>query len=62
MSGLGYALYLLVVNLPALSGSDDGFVRSFPWIMLAVMMVGVGVSVRRRGARMRGLAQLVDEV
>jgi amino acid transporter len=62
MSGLGYALYLLVVNLPALSGSDDGFVRSFPWIMLAVMMVGGGVSVRRRGARMRGLAQLVDEV
>jgi amino acid transporter len=42
MSGLGYALYLLVVNLPALSGSDDGFVRSFPWIMLAVMMVGGG--------------------
>jgi amino acid transporter len=62
MSGLGYALYLLVVNLPALSGSDDGFVRSFPWIMLAVMMVGGGGSVRRRGARMRGLAQLVDEV
>jgi amino acid transporter len=64
MSGLGYALYLLVVNLPALSGSDDGFVRSFPWIMLAVMMVGMGVSagITRLGARMRGLAQLVDEV
>jgi amino acid transporter len=42
MIGLGYALYLLVVNLPALSGSDDGFVRSFPWIMLVAMMVGMG--------------------
>jgi hypothetical protein len=23
----------------------DGFVRSFPWIMLAVMLVGMGVSL-----------------
>jgi hypothetical protein len=30
MIRLGYALYLLVVNLPALSGSDDGVVRSSP--------------------------------
>jgi hypothetical protein len=47
MAGLGYALFLLITNLPALSGSDDGFVRSFPWIMLGVMMVGVGVSLGR---------------
>ncbi len=47
MAGLGYALFLLITNLPALSGSDDGFVRSFPWIMLAVMVVGVGVSLGR---------------
>ena len=45
MAGLGYALFLLITNLPALSGSDDGFVRSFPWIMLAVMLLGVGVSL-----------------
>ena len=51
MAGLGYALFLLITNLPALSGSDDGFVRSFPWIMLAVMLLGIGVSlgVSRRG-------------
>jgi hypothetical protein len=30
MAGLGYAMYLLVVNLPALSGSEDGLVRRFP--------------------------------
>src|ERR1700733_12647641 len=45
MAGLGYALFLLITNLPALSGSDDGFVRSFPWIMLAVMLLGIGVSL-----------------
>jgi amino acid transporter len=63
MAGLGYALYLLIVNLPALSGSDDGFVRSFPWIMLAVMLLGMGVSlgISRRGTRIR-LAELADEV
>jgi amino acid transporter len=44
MVGLGYALYLLIVNLPALSGSEDGVVRSFPWVMLAVMLLGMGVS------------------
>jgi amino acid transporter len=51
MAGLGYALFLLITNLPALSGSDDGFVRSFPWIMLGVMLLGIGVSlgVSRRG-------------
>src|ERR1700728_2356513 len=47
MLGLGYALFLLITNLPALSGSDDGFVRSFPWIMLAVMLLGIGVSLGR---------------
>jgi amino acid transporter len=63
MVGLGYSLYLLIVNLPALSGSDDGVVRSFPWIMLAVMVVGMGVSVgiSRGGARMGGLAAVVEE-
>ena len=62
MAGLGYALYLLIVNLPALSGSDDGLVLSFPWIMLAVMLLGMGVSVglSRRGVRVR-LAQVADE-
>jgi amino acid transporter len=60
MAGLGYALYLLIVNLPALSGSDDGFVRSFPWIMLAG--IGVSLGITRRGLRVRGqLAELVDE-
>jgi amino acid transporter len=61
MVGLGYALYLLIVNLPALSGSD-GFVRSFPWIMLAVMVMGMVVSVgmARRSSGLR-LAEVVDE-
>jgi amino acid transporter len=57
MAGLGYALYLLIVNLPALSGSEDGLVRSFPWVMLAVMVVGVGLGTARRGSRVA-----VDEV
>jgi hypothetical protein len=60
MVGLGYALYLLIVNLPALSGSEDGFVRSFPWIMLGVMVVGVSVGVFRRGSGV--LIEVVDEV
>jgi len=62
MAGLGYALYLLIVNLPALSGSDDGVVRSFPWIMLSVMGLGMGLSVgiARRGGRVR-LTEVGDE-
>jgi amino acid transporter len=52
MVGLGYALYLLIANLPALSGSENGLVRSFPWIMLAVMVMGVGVGAARRGSRL----------
>jgi amino acid transporter len=62
MVGLGYALYLLIANLPALSGSDDGFVRSFPWVMLAVMLLGMGVSlgVARRGVSVP-LAPVADE-
>jgi hypothetical protein len=60
MVGLGYALYLLIVNLPALSGSEDGFVRSFPWIVLAVMLVGVSLGIFRRGSGV--LTQVVDEV
>jgi amino acid transporter len=62
MAGLGYALYLLITNLPALGGSDDGFVRSFPWIMLAVMLLGVGLSlgVARRGVSVP-LAPVADE-
>jgi amino acid transporter len=62
MVGLGYALYLLIANLPALSGSDDGFVRSFPWIMLAVMLLGFSLGLSRRGTRLQGrLAEVVDE-
>jgi len=63
MAGLGYAMYLLVVNLPALSGSEDRLVRSFPWIMLAVMLLGMGISLgfSRRGIRVR-LDQVLDEV
>jgi hypothetical protein len=57
MIGLGYALYLLITNLPALSGSANGLVRSFPWIMLAVMVVGVGLGAARRGSRL-----VVEEV
>jgi hypothetical protein len=57
MAGLGYALYLLIVNLPALSGSEDGLVRSFPWIMLAVMGMGVALGAARRGSRI-----VVDDV
>jgi amino acid transporter len=57
MAGLGYALYLLIVNLPALSGSEDGLVRSFPWVMLAVMVMGVGLGTARRGSRI-----VVEEV
>jgi amino acid transporter len=57
MVGLGYALYLLIVNLPALSGSEDGLVRSFPWIMLAVMVIGVALGTARRGSRI-----VVEEV
>jgi len=62
MAGLGYALFLLITNLPALSGSDDGFVRSFPWIMLGVMLLGVGVSlgVSRRDLGVP-LAAVADE-
>jgi amino acid transporter len=52
MIGLGYALYLLIVNLPALSGSEDGLVRSFPWIMLVVMVMGVALGAARRGSRL----------
>ncbi len=47
MLGLGYALVLLIENLPALSGSDDGFVRSFPWVMGAVFVVGILFSLAR---------------
>jgi amino acid transporter len=64
MVGLGYALYLLIANLPALSGSNDGLVRSFPWIMLAVMLVGIGVSLGMswRGSRMsRRLTEALEE-
>jgi hypothetical protein len=63
MVGLGYAMYLLMVNLPALSGSEDGVVRSFPWIMLGVLLLGMVVSVglSRRGITVR-LDQVVDEV
>jgi len=62
MAGLGYALYLLITNLPALSGSDDGFVRSFPWIMLGLMLLGIGVSlgISRRGVRVP-LPPVADE-
>jgi amino acid transporter len=62
MVGLGYALYLLITNLPALSGSDDGFVRSFPWIMLGVMVLGIGVSlgIARRGVVVP-MAPVADE-
>ena len=60
MVGLGYALYLLIVNLPALSGSEDGFVRSFPWIVLAVMLGGVSLGISRRGSGV--LTQVADEV
>src|ERR1700722_5912419 len=52
MIGLGYALSLLIVNLPALSGSQDGLVRSFPWIMLVVMVMGVALGAARRGSRL----------
>ena len=61
MVGLGYALVLLVENLPALSGSEDAFVRSFPWIMQGVMVVGVLVGASRRGGGIR-LAEIADEV
>ncbi len=61
MLGLGYALVLLVLNLPALSGSEDGWVRSFPWLMLGVMVVGVGVGVVRRDGTM-GLDEVAEEV
>jgi hypothetical protein len=63
MAGLGYALYLLITNLPALSGSDDGIVRSFPWIMLAVMLLGVGLSlgITRRGVRVP-LSAVAEEI
>jgi amino acid transporter len=55
MAGLGYALYLLIANLPALSGSEDGLVRSFPWVMLAVMVMGVGLGTARRGSRVAAI-------
>jgi amino acid transporter len=64
MVGLGYALYLLIANLPALSGSSDGLVRSFPWIMLAVMLLGMGVSLGMswRGSRVsRRLTDALEE-
>jgi amino acid transporter len=64
MVGLGYALYLLIANLPALSGSNDGLVHSFPWIMLAVMLLGMGVSLGMswRGSRMsRRLTEALEE-
>jgi hypothetical protein len=50
--------------LPALSGSNDGLVRSFPWIMLAVMLLGMGVSLGMswRGSRMsRRLTEALEE-
>jgi hypothetical protein len=47
MLGLGYALVLLIENLPALSGSEDAVVRSFPWLMGAVMVVGILFSLAR---------------
>jgi len=59
MAGLGYALYLLIGNLPVLSGSENEFVRSFPFIMLAVMVVGVSLGIFRRGSGV--LTQVVDE-
>jgi amino acid transporter len=46
MLGLGWALYLLIVNLPALSGSANGLVLSFPWMMFAVLLFGVAVGSR----------------
>jgi hypothetical protein len=46
-----------------MSGSEDGLVRSFPWIMLAVLLLGMGISVglSRLGVRVR-LDQVADEV
>jgi hypothetical protein len=41
---------ILVRNLDALSGSDSPIVKSFPWIVLAVALVGVliGFVLRRK--------------
>lgn len=63
--GLAYALYLVIDNLPILSGSDSIFVRSFPFLALAVLLIGVGLTYRIRSTRPELYARfgaLLDEV
>jgi hypothetical protein len=48
--GLLYIGAILVRNLDALSGSDSPIVKSFPWIVFAVALIGVliGLVLRKK--------------
>ncbi|HXZ10365.1 MAG TPA: APC family permease, partial [Paraburkholderia sp.] len=49
--GLLYVGDILVRNLDALSGSDSPFVRSFPWIVFAVAVIGIVIGLVLRKKR-----------
>ncbi|WP_291424758.1 APC family permease [Deinococcus sp.] len=63
--GLLYALYLVISNLPILSGTDSLLVRSFPVLLLLVLLIGVGGSAWLRASRpelYQRFGTLLDEV
>ena len=67
LAGLGllYALALVINNLPILAGSDNLLIRSFPYLALAVLLVGVGATlwIRRQRPELYGkFGRLLDEV
>ncbi len=67
LAGLGllYALYLVISNLPILSGTDSPLVRSFPVLLLLVLLAGVGASYWIRNNRpelYQRFGALLDEV
>ncbi|WP_338641368.1 APC family permease [Burkholderia pyrrocinia] len=43
--GLLWISFILIRNLDALSGSDSPVVRSFPWVVLAVALVGIVIGL-----------------
>ncbi|MCA8030990.1 APC family permease [Burkholderia cepacia] len=49
--GLVWIAVILVGNLDALSGSDNPVVHSFPWIVLAVAILGVAIGLVLRRTR-----------
>ncbi|WP_310630578.1 APC family permease [Paraburkholderia sp.] len=49
--GLLWIGFVLIGNLDALSGSDSAIVRAFPWIVLAVAVLGIALAFALKRAR-----------